>query len=189
MPTVKMDLVADDCRGPSGKRVKWVEDFDLEPQTPGIMTSRRMRAADVQLRSTPSSPPPSSTTSIHRLGSPTCWPACRIIPPSAFTNSCLGTGALRASLTPPERNRLSAQSDLTRGRRRMRTLLRGQNRILTRPTPSFDLFTPGDRISTIVAESFVWLLDDLLQPAQSLAQSGFEIGNSCITVWSGRCRA
>jgi transposase len=26
----------------------------------------------VRLRSTPSSPPPSSTTSIHRLGSPTC---------------------------------------------------------------------------------------------------------------------
>lgn len=38
--------------------------------------------------------------------------ACRIIPPSAFTNSCLGIGGLRASLTPRERNRLTAQSDL-----------------------------------------------------------------------------
>ena len=62
-----------------------------------------MRAAGVRLRSTPSSPPPSSTTSIHRLGSPTCWRACRIIPPGASTNSCLGTGALRASLTPHKR--------------------------------------------------------------------------------------
>src|SRR6476620_2409153 len=85
-----------------------------------------MRAADVRRRSTPSSPPQSSTTSIHRLGSPTCWPACRIIPPGASTNSCLGTGALRASRTPPERNRLSAQSDLTRGRRRMRTEIQNQ---------------------------------------------------------------
>jgi len=47
VPTVKMDLVADDCRGPSGKRVKWVEDFDLEPQTPGIMTSRRTAAPSI----------------------------------------------------------------------------------------------------------------------------------------------
>lgn len=38
--------------------------------------------------------------------------ACRIIPPSAFTNSWFGIGALRASLTPAERNRLTAQSDL-----------------------------------------------------------------------------
>jgi hypothetical protein len=37
-----MDLVADDRRGPPGKRVKWVEDFDLTPQTPGIMASRRI---------------------------------------------------------------------------------------------------------------------------------------------------
>jgi hypothetical protein len=34
--TIKMDLVADDRRGSPGKRVKWVEDFDLEPETPGI---------------------------------------------------------------------------------------------------------------------------------------------------------
>jgi hypothetical protein len=44
VPTVKMDLVADDRRGPPAKRVKWVEDFDLEPQTPGIMASPRMSA-------------------------------------------------------------------------------------------------------------------------------------------------
>ncbi len=42
---IKMDLVADDRRGPPGKRVKWVEDFDLAPQTPGIMASRRIVAA------------------------------------------------------------------------------------------------------------------------------------------------
>jgi hypothetical protein len=40
----------------------------------------------------------------------TCWPAYRIIPPSASTKSCLGTGALKASLTPHERNRLSAKA-------------------------------------------------------------------------------
>jgi hypothetical protein len=39
--TIKMDLVADDRRGSPGKRVKRVEDFDLEPETPGIMASRR----------------------------------------------------------------------------------------------------------------------------------------------------
>src|ERR1700730_2611339 len=55
------------------------------------------------------------------MGSPTCWPACRTIPPGASTNSCLGIGALRASLTPPERNCLSTPTDLTKGRRRMRT--------------------------------------------------------------------
>src|ERR1700679_1408610 len=91
----------------------WAEEIGPSPAP--------MTAAGVRRRSTPSSPPPSSTTSIRRLGSPTCWPACRIIPQGASTNSCLGTGAFRASLTPPERNRLSAQSDLTRGRRRMRT--------------------------------------------------------------------
>jgi len=45
VPTIKMDLVADDRRGPPGKRVKWVEDFDLEPETPGIMASRRIVVA------------------------------------------------------------------------------------------------------------------------------------------------
>src|SRR6516165_12405769 len=73
-----------------------------------------MRAAGVRLRSTASSPPPSSMTSTRRLGLPTCWRACRITPPSAFTNSCLGIGALRTSLTPPERSQLFAQNDLTR---------------------------------------------------------------------------
>jgi hypothetical protein len=42
VPTTKMDLIADDRRGPPGKRVKWVEDFDLEPQIPGIMALRLM---------------------------------------------------------------------------------------------------------------------------------------------------
>jgi transposase len=82
------------------------------------------RAAAVRPRSTPSSLPPSSTTSIRRPGSPTCSPACRIIPPRASTNSWLGTGALRTSLTPPECYRLPAQSDPARGRRRMRTVNR-----------------------------------------------------------------
>ncbi len=72
------------------------------------------RAAGVRLRSTPSSPPPSSMTSIHRLGSPTCWPACRIIPPSASTNSCPGIGEpSRTSLTPHKCGQPSAQDDLT----------------------------------------------------------------------------
>jgi len=46
VPTIKVDLVADDRRGPPAKRVKWVEDFDLEPQTPGIMASPRMAVAN-----------------------------------------------------------------------------------------------------------------------------------------------
>jgi transposase len=45
-----------------------------------------------RLRSIRSSPVPSSTTSIRRLGSPTSLPACWTTPPSAFTNSCLGIG-------------------------------------------------------------------------------------------------
>jgi hypothetical protein len=44
---IKMDLIADDRRGSPGKRVKRVEDFDLEPETPGIMASRRIVAANV----------------------------------------------------------------------------------------------------------------------------------------------
>src|SRR3954451_11316383 len=38
--------------------------------------------------------------STRRLGSPTCWPACRITPPSAFTNFCRGTGTRNTS--PPK---------------------------------------------------------------------------------------
>jgi hypothetical protein len=44
VPAIQMDLVADDRRGPPAKRVKWVEDFDLEPQTPGTMASPRIAA-------------------------------------------------------------------------------------------------------------------------------------------------
>jgi hypothetical protein len=112
---------AENQKTPPGEWVKRISDREFDRRTPGTMSPLPMTAAGVRRRSTPSSPPPSSTTSIRRLGSPTCWPACRIIPQGASTNSCLGTGAFRASLTPPERNRLSAQSDLTRGRRRMRT--------------------------------------------------------------------
>jgi len=53
--TIKMDLVADDRRGSPGKRVKWVEDFDLEPEPPGIMASRR-----IAVPTEPRSCPPSS---------------------------------------------------------------------------------------------------------------------------------
>jgi len=59
--------------------------------------------------------------SIWFCSSPTCWRAYRISPPSAFTNSCPGTGVLRASLTLLERYQPSAQNQLTRGRRRMRS--------------------------------------------------------------------
>ena len=68
-----------------------------------------------------SSPPPSSTTLIRRLGSPMYSPACRIIPPSAFTNSCPGIGSLRASLTPLKRDQPSTKNGLARGRYRRRT--------------------------------------------------------------------
>jgi hypothetical protein len=61
--------------------------------------------------------------------------ACRITPPSAFTNSCLGIGVLRTSLTPPERNQQSAQGDPTRGRRRMRTASSGSTKKVGRNDP------------------------------------------------------
>jgi hypothetical protein len=44
VPTIQMGLVADDRRGSPAKRMKWVEDFDLEPQTPGTMASPRTAA-------------------------------------------------------------------------------------------------------------------------------------------------
>ncbi|MET4804820.1 hypothetical protein ABIA96_007431, partial [Bradyrhizobium sp. LB11.1] len=43
-----------------------------------------------------------------------------------------GTGALRTSLTPPECYRLPAQSDLARGRRRMRTFPRSSQSLSSR---------------------------------------------------------
>jgi hypothetical protein len=69
--TIKMDLVADDRRGSPGKRVKWVEDFDLEPETPGIMASRRMRVAGAPRPSIPSSPPPYAARGIRPFMPPT----------------------------------------------------------------------------------------------------------------------
>jgi hypothetical protein len=45
---IKMDLIADDRRGSPGKRMKRVEDFDLEPKTPGIMASRLIAAVNEQ---------------------------------------------------------------------------------------------------------------------------------------------
>jgi hypothetical protein len=40
-----MDLIGDDYRGLPGKRMIWIGDLNLAPQTPGIMTSRRMPVA------------------------------------------------------------------------------------------------------------------------------------------------
>ncbi|TWA98959.1 transposase IS66 family protein [Bradyrhizobium stylosanthis] len=77
--------------------------------------------AGVRPPSTASSPPPSSMTSTHRLGLPTCWRACRITLPGALTNCRLGIGSLRASLTPLKRDQPSTKNGLARGRRRMRT--------------------------------------------------------------------
>lgn len=51
-----------------------------------------MRAAGGLLRSTPSSPAPSSTTSIHRLGSRTCSHASTIMLSRGWLNYCRGTG-------------------------------------------------------------------------------------------------
>lgn len=36
-----MDLIGDDHRSLPGKRMVWIGDLNLAPQTPGIMTSRR----------------------------------------------------------------------------------------------------------------------------------------------------
>ena len=76
-------------------RSPWVEEIEPSPDPMG--------AAGVRLPSTASSPPPSSTTSTRGLGLPTCWPACRITLPSALTSCCLGSGSLKASLTPLKR--------------------------------------------------------------------------------------
>jgi len=51
-----------------------------------------MRAVGEPQLSTPSSPPPSSTTSIHRSGSPTCWRASTIMYPEGWLSFCPGTG-------------------------------------------------------------------------------------------------
>src|SRR4051812_11823624 len=60
--------------------------------------------------------------STRRLGSPTCWPACRITPPSAFTNSCPGTGT--GNTSPPKLLELighQSNTELPYGLRRMDT--------------------------------------------------------------------
>jgi hypothetical protein len=47
-----MDLNGDDYRGLPGKRMVWIEDLNLAPQTPGIMTSRRIAVASGRQRCT-----------------------------------------------------------------------------------------------------------------------------------------
>jgi hypothetical protein len=48
-----MDLIGDDHRGLPGKRMVWIGDLNLAPQTPGIMTSRRIAVVSVPPRCTP----------------------------------------------------------------------------------------------------------------------------------------
>jgi len=50
-----------------------------------------------------------SMASTRRLGLPTCWRAYRITLPSALTNSCLGIGSLKASLTALKPSAKTAQ--------------------------------------------------------------------------------
>ncbi len=69
---------------------------------------------------TPSSRPLSSTTSVYRLGSLTCWHACRSPCQAHSRTPALELAAsrrLNAVSHPPRR--------LTRGRRRMRTIILG----------------------------------------------------------------
>jgi hypothetical protein len=49
-----MDLIGDDRRGLSRKRMKWIGDLNLTSQTPGIMTSRRTAVDSVPPRCTAS---------------------------------------------------------------------------------------------------------------------------------------
>jgi hypothetical protein len=58
------------------------------------------KAAIARPPSTRSSRSPSSPTSIHRLGSPTCSRACLTIQPSGSPNSCLGIG--EGKILPPK---------------------------------------------------------------------------------------
>src|SRR6516164_5966917 len=133
-----------------------------------------MRAAGVRLRSTASSPPPSSMTSTRRLGLPTCWRACRITPPSAFTNSCLGIGALRTSLTPPKRSQLFAQNDLTR-------VLAGGVRILQSSARILHLLFDG-RILAETVSDWTWIkISDFDRVKEVLFVNhwGFTRGSAC----------
>jgi hypothetical protein len=47
-----MDLIGDDHRSLPGKRMVWIGDLNLAPQTSGIMTSRRTAAGSVPRRCT-----------------------------------------------------------------------------------------------------------------------------------------
>jgi hypothetical protein len=47
-----MDLIGDDHRGLPGKRMVGIGDLNLAPQTPGIMTSRRIAADSGRRRCT-----------------------------------------------------------------------------------------------------------------------------------------
>ena len=67
-----MDLIGDDHRGLPGKRMVWIEDLNLAPQTPGIMTSRRMPAAENWAMLASLIEPASSTASIRKP----IWPTC-----------------------------------------------------------------------------------------------------------------
>jgi hypothetical protein len=106
------------------ERVKGIVHRNFDGQNPSIMSPLRTMAAGALPPSTPSSPPPSSTKSTRRLGSPTCSPGCRIIRQNASTNCCLGIGAATSPpLKLPERtSHPSPQTGCPCGLHRMRTL-------------------------------------------------------------------
>jgi hypothetical protein len=62
-----------------------------------------MPGATEQPRSIPSSRHASSTTSIHKLGPPTCWHACPITQQIRSRIFCRGIGKPRGSPSPPDR--------------------------------------------------------------------------------------
>jgi Transposase IS66 family len=59
------------------------------------------------------SPPPSSTTSIPKPGSPMSWHGCWITPQSGLTTYCRGTG-IRNTERPPDNTLLSRKGQLFR---------------------------------------------------------------------------
>jgi hypothetical protein len=64
-----------------------------------------MQGATEEPRSIPSSKHANSTTSILRLGSPTCWHASQTIQQIRSPISCHGIGKPRVSPSPPDRSR------------------------------------------------------------------------------------